>query len=251
MDPSAITESRVKAGGVSFFMRSAGSGAPGRPVVVMVHGMIVSSWYWAPALRELAPLCTACAPDLPGYGRSQKLAHALPVPDLADALGAWMDAAGIASASMIGNSYGCAVVTEFAVRYPSRIRRAVLQGPTTDEEARRFLIQLLRFIRTAPYESPSLPLGMVRDYRAAGWPVVVETIRQALRDPIEKRLPLVRIPALVVRGTRDYVSPQRWAERVTSLLPDGRLAVIPGGGHGVNYSRAREFVGVIRPFLEL
>lgn len=54
----------------------------------------------------------------------------------------------------------------------------------------------------------------------------------------------------MVRGSRDPIVPQRWAEEVARLLPRGRLEVIPGGPHVVNYTVPAEFVRVIRPFLE-
>jgi pimeloyl-ACP methyl ester carboxylesterase len=78
----------------------------------------------------------------------------------------------------------------------------------------------------------------------------VRTFRYALRDRIEARLPLVRVPTLVVRGSRDTIVPQRWAEEATRLLPHGRLVVIPGAAHTLVYKVPAELVRAIRPFLE-
>ena len=44
--------------------------------------------------------------------------------------------------------------------------------------------------------------------------------------------------------------PQRWAEEAASLLPMGRLAVIPGAAHTANYGWAAEFARVVRAFLD-
>jgi len=53
----------------------------------------------------------------------------------------------------------------------------------------------------------------------------------------------------VVRGTRDRIVSQEWASEVARLLPDGRLAVIPGAAHAINFSYPWEFRRAIMPFL--
>jgi pimeloyl-ACP methyl ester carboxylesterase len=61
-------------------------------VVVLVHGIGVSSRYMTPIAIELAATCKVYAPDLPGFGLSAKPSRILDVPALADALAAWMRA---------------------------------------------------------------------------------------------------------------------------------------------------------------
>ena len=75
------------------------------------------------------------------------------------------------------------------------------------------------------------------------------TFGHALADRIEEKLPRVRVPALVVRGSRDPVCPRRWAEEAAGLLPEGRLAVLPGAAHTASYSAPDGFVRAIGPFL--
>ncbi len=60
-------------------------------------------------------------------------------------------------------------------------------------------------------------------------------VAQGQRHRIEKRLPDVSCPALVVRGSADRVVPQRWAEQVTCLLPRGQPRVMPGATHTMTY----------------
>lgn len=77
------------------------------PPVVLVHGLVISSLYMVPTARRLAPFYRVFAPDLPGFGKSGKPARVLSVPELADALVAWLDAAGLGRAAFVGNSLGC------------------------------------------------------------------------------------------------------------------------------------------------
>ena len=52
-------------------------------------------------------------------------------------------------------------------------------------------------------------------------PQGTEDFRYALEDRIEKKLSHVHVPSLVVRGGRDPIVPQHWAEEVARLLPMG------------------------------
>jgi 2-hydroxy-6-oxonona-2,4-dienedioate hydrolase len=55
------------------------------------------------------------------------------------------------------------------------------------------------------------------------------TFHYSLRDTIETKLNEVACPALVVRGTKDPICSQGWAEYVAGRLPQGRLELIPDG----------------------
>jgi 2-hydroxy-6-oxonona-2,4-dienedioate hydrolase len=94
-----------------------------------------------------------------------------------------------------------------------------------------------------------LPIELF-DYLDAGLRRSVRTLRYMLEDRIEEKFSRVRVPILVVRGSRDPIVPQRWAEEAASLLPMGRLAVIPGAAHTANYGWAAEFARVVRAFLD-
>lgn len=224
--------------------------ADGMSPVVLVHGIGVSSRHMIPTAERLAPFAAVYAPDLPGFGRSAKPPVVFDVPRLADALRSWMRAAGLERAALVGNSFGCQIVVDFAVRHGEHAERLVLVGPTTDPNARTVLGQMRRWLHDGLYEAPSLALVLVRDYRDAGARRIVRTFEHALGDAIEDKLPHVRVPVLVVRGGRDPIVPQRWADEVTRLLPLGRLVVVPGAPHAVNYSAPLELVRIIRPFLK-
>ncbi len=219
------------------------------PVVILVHGVVVSSRYMIPTAELLAPYYRVYAPDMPGYGESDKPQHVLELPELADTLARWMDAVGIEQATMLGNSFGCQIIVEFALRHGDRIERAILQGPTIDRHARNLPQQFWRFMVNAPLEDPSQTPIQVYDYWLAGLPRVARTIQISLSDRIEEKLPYVRVPTLVVRGKEDPVVSQQWAEEVVNLLPDARLVVIPGGGHTLNYSAPLEVSRVTRGFI--
>ncbi len=70
-----------------------------------------------------------------------------------------------------------------------------------------------------------------------------------MNDAIEKKLPRMRQPTLVVRGGRDPLVSQPWAEEAAALLPAGALAVVPGAGHAVNYNSPAQLAEVVTAFV--
>jgi pimeloyl-ACP methyl ester carboxylesterase len=222
---------------------------PGRPPVVLVHGLVISSRYMEPLAEALGRHFTVLAPDLPGFGESTKPRHVLTLPELADCLYAWLRTKGIEKAVLIGNSFGCQILAELALRHPEVVDRLVLQGPTTDPAARHLPVQIWRdFVNGRREPRPMGPVSRI-DYAKAGLPRAFTTMRMLVRDRIEDKLPHIQAPTLVVRGTRDPVVPQDWAEHAARLLPRGRLVLVDGGTHTLNYAYPDAFASSILPFL--
>ncbi len=217
--------------------------------VVLLHGLGVSGRYMLPLARELASNFRLHIPDLPGFGASGHPPAALDIPGLATALLAWLDDVGLTEPAVVANSLGCQVAVEAMTQRPCAFTRAVLIGPTFDRRGRSLVVQALRLVRTAVHEDPRLTRIVAGDYRACGVRRALATARHGLAHPLEASLPAVAKPVLVVRGGRDAVVPQRWAHEVTDALPDGRLAVLPGHGHALNYSAPGPLAAAIRPFL--
>ena len=117
-----------------------------------------------------------------------------------------------------------------------------------DPSARTAPRQILRWLWDTVREDPlQLPI-LVRGVGDAGPHGVVGTLVHALRDPIEDKLPLVRVPVLVTRGSREPIVPEAWATTATRLLHLGELAVVPGP-HNANYGAADHLGALVLAFL--
>ncbi len=125
----------------------------------------------------------------------------------------------------------------------------MLQGPTPEPGARTARQQLARYAVTGFFERAPLGWVSMADYALCGARRLAGTFRHMLADRVEDKLPRVAAPVLVVRGTRDRIVPQAWAERAARLLPRGRLAVVPGAAHAINFSYPREFKAAALAFL--
>lgn len=217
--------------------------------VVLVHGLGVSSRYMIPTAACLAPHRQVYAPDLPGFGRSQRRERTLNITELADALHGWMEEIGIPRAVLLGNSIGCQVVVDLALRRPSVVERIVLVAPTVDTEARTVFHSFARLLLDVPRERLSLPFIALLDYLQAGLGRTAHTFGYALQDFIEEKLPSVTHPALVVRGSRDPIVSERWAAQVSALLPAGRLMVVEDAAHAVNHNSPEELARIVLDFM--
>jgi len=142
------------------------------------------------------------------------------------------------------------VVANLAYHHPELVSRLILAAPTIDDHGRSVPRELFRLLRDAPLEPFSLVPIVVADYLRAGLGRALRTLRYALVDRIEEKLPALQMSALVVRGGRDPVVSEPWTERVCRLLPHGRLAVVPRAAHAVQWSAPRELVDLLIPFLD-
>ena len=243
---------RDHVGGLTVHARvSVDSVSEDRLPVILVHGLGMSSRYMIPLAEHLGPHLRVYAPDLPGFGLSDKPAQALTVRQLADALAAWLHQVGVKRASFIGNSLGCEVLVELAVVHPHLIDRLVLQGPTPDPEARGIARQVVGFFLIAPFERWSLAWVALTDYARSGIRRYLQTLSSMVDNHIGEKALRVSQPTLVVWGTRDYIVPYEFVMRLSAALTQGTLAVIPGAAHGINYSQPEAFTAVLLPFLLL
>lgn len=132
---------------------------PEGPAVVLVHGLGLSGRYMIPTAEILASDYRVWVPDLPGFGDSDKPRKVLDIPKLADWLAGWIEAAGFDRVALLGNSQGCQTIADLAARYPERVDRALLQGPTTPPDERSWFWQFIRWRQNQRYNpAHSAPL---------------------------------------------------------------------------------------------
>lgn len=219
------------------------------PVVVLVHGSGLSGRYMIPTAHQLISDFRVYLPDFPGFGDSDKPEKALTVPELADSLAAWIVAAKLERASLLGNSFGCQVIADLAARYPERVERAILQGPTTPPEERFTFWQFIRWRQNQRYNPSSLGPITNEDYRKCGFRRMYWSFQEQLTDRIEDKASRIKAPVLVVRGEHDPIANQRWCEEIAHLCPRGQLVVIPGVAHTLCYTAPVQLAAVTRSFL--
>lgn len=244
---SGIRRRRREGQPLRMHARVGGGNGGGKPALVLVPGLVVTSRNVGPTAQRLQEAFSVYALDLPGFGKSDKPSHALSVPELATALLAWMDAAGLPDAHLLGNSFGCQVIAEVACRAPERIKSLVLTGPALDPAIRNGWSPIWRLLVDA-FREPSLIWPVCYDFFEMGPGRVWATFRHCLEDRIEDKLPRLRMPALVVRGEHDPIARPAWLARMARLLPDARTHTVARAPHAIAWSAPEEVARVAGAF---
>ncbi len=199
------------------------------PRVVLVPGLGLDERSSA-RLREGLP---ATVVRLPGMGLPG------PVPsleDLADRLTAGL---GKGPVVLAGHSQSCQVVVAAAQR-DARVVAVVILGPTTDPRMRALPVLAGRWLRTVVREPWwQVPLVLAQWWRT-GPRAMTALWRRTAPDRIDRRLPEVRVPVTVVRGSRDRLCPRGWAARLAAAAPQGRLVELAGAAHMTPQTHPRE-----------
>lgn len=112
-----IDHKYVEANGARFHLACSGNGPP----LILIHGWPEFWFTWEPVMRRLAGHFTLIAPDLRGFGDSDKPSGIFGPEDHARDIVALMDALHIPTAGIVGHDVGGAAMQSLARRIPDRI----------------------------------------------------------------------------------------------------------------------------------
>ncbi|GAB3973700.1 alpha/beta fold hydrolase [Plantactinospora veratri] len=214
---------------------------------VLLHGLAVSHRYLMPTALCLGGR-SVYVPDLFGFGLSDKPPAVLDVGQHAETIATLTDILGIASAAIIGNSFGCQVAVELAVRRPDLVATLILVGPTTDPTAATMTGQARRLLRDLPREDWRQTPILAKDLRDAGPRRIIATLRHAVKDHIDAKLPAISVPTLLVRGDRDPIAPARWVDHAAHLTPNGHTLTV-AAAHNVVTTAGPRLAAAVDTFL--
>jgi 2-hydroxy-6-oxonona-2,4-dienedioate hydrolase/4,5:9,10-diseco-3-hydroxy-5,9,17-trioxoandrosta-1(10),2-diene-4-oate hydrolase len=282
MTTTQLIENTVSVAGKPIFVAETGSG----PAVVMLHGggpgaSGVSNY--SRNIDALAQQFRVIVPDMPGYGRSAKgVDQDDPFGYLADMIRGLLDELGLATAHLIGNSYGGAAALRLALDTPHRVDKLVLMGPggigTTRAAPTAGLKSLLSyyggdgpsrekleaFIRNyLVYDGASVPDELIDPrYAASLDPEVVAdpplrrpsgpmALRTLWRMDLtrDSRLKHLRTPTLVLWGRDDKVNRPSGGPMLVNLMPNAELVMTSHTGHWMQWERADLFNRLVNDFL--
>jgi pimeloyl-ACP methyl ester carboxylesterase len=240
----------------------AGEGEP----LVLIHGFTATWRCWLPVLGELVPRFEVIAPTLHGHDGGGALpAHEEPhsIARAADFLEEHLDALGVGTAHLAGNSLGGALALELAKR--GRARSVVGISPAGgirpgDEAAAKKIIKVFsRMQKTTTRSLPILPRVMarpglrrlaLRDVMTRGHQVpaaeavglarssvrcaIIEDVFAVLRsgDASVHGLGEIKVPVLITWGSKDRILPiEAHAPRLREEIPGVEFRVHQGIGH--------------------
>ncbi|WP_158892969.1 alpha/beta fold hydrolase [Amycolatopsis anabasis] len=260
---------RVSLGEITIGYDDRGSGPP----LLLVHGHPFDRSMWGPQLEHFAAAgWRVVAPDLRGYGESTVVPGKTPLATFAGDLAALLDHLGLDRAVLCGLSMGGQIVLEFQRLFADRVRGLVLadtfaRAETTEgRKVRNATADRLLREGMAGYAEEVLT-KMVSPENARTQPWVADHVltmmrgahpegaAAALRGRAERPdyvglLPRIAVPALVVVGRDDELTPVGDARLLHERIPGAKLAVVEGAAHLPNLERRAAFNRVLAGFLE-
>jgi magnesium chelatase accessory protein len=266
----------VDSAGIRWFVRIEGQG----PVLLLLHGTGSSSASWRGLIPLLSDRFTLVAPDLPGHGRTSAVPHGpISLPVVARAVAVLMRDLGLGPEFVAGHSAGAAISAQMALAETPSVQRLAWIAPA-----------LVPFAGLAGLVAPTLArllsrssaLAHLAAWRARSDLAVrrmiantgstldergVEAYGSLLRRPshvagalammagwdlapLNRALPLIRAPVLLVHGERDRIVPVRQSEQAAARLPVARVERLPALGHLAHEERPRDVSRLLASWFE-
>lgn len=248
---AGLSPASIEAGGLNWAYHEGGQG----PTLVLIHGFSADKDNWVRIGRQLTHRFHVVAPDLIGFGDSDRpddLSYAIDAQ--AERLLGFLDAKGIDQAHFGGSSMGGYLASVIANQEPERVLSLWLLAPggvyggEPSEMIQRVFgggsnplipateadfAETLSFVFSdPPFISPS-----VRDYLARRQIQRRDLLEQIFSDlryrsrPLEEYLAGFQGPVLITWGEEDRVLHHSGAGVLRELLPQAEVQLMPGTGH--------------------
>jgi 3-oxoadipate enol-lactonase len=245
----------------------AGSGPP----LLLVHGFPLDHTMWQGQIEGLADRFRIIAPDLRGFGQSSVTAGLVTMQRMADDLAKVLDSLQVNEPVVFcGLSMGGYVAWQFALRYRERLARLIqcdTRAIADSAEAAANRVGLAnRVLKEGPgfVAETMLPKLFAPATIEAQSPVVQATREVILRtDPkgiaaasrgmsqrpdVTPQLSKFDMPALLLCGQHDAISPPAEMQGIAATMPQARFVEIAGAGHMSPLEKPAEVNAAIREF---
>lgn len=237
--------------------------------VVCVHGWGASWKFWRATLAGYGGRRRVLAPDLPGFGDSEKPRVRYSLPFYVAWLHSFLQAFGLKKIILFGHSMGSMIASLFASRYPDLVERLVLVSPPIHGKkalylrSRIFALPVFRWLLYLCSKVRWMRHRLARDFSHAR-PLDAEIIDDVAKAPyrslignmlvlrnadISKDLEKILAPTLVVGGTRDRVIKPAQFPYASERIPDATLKEMEETGHCPMLERPEEFHQLAEDFV--
>jgi 2-hydroxymuconate-semialdehyde hydrolase len=245
------------------------------PAVLLLHGFPTSSHLWRDLVPMLAPRCRVLAPDLLGYGDSEKPVEpeALTVRSQAAVMRELITALEVEEVAIVGHDIGGGLAQLLALEGDGKTLVLIdtisfdswpiegvrmLQAARDDQVDQEFVSGVAGMALELGMSEPERlldedraeflrpwlaePLALIRAARAIDGVGLVGT---------EERLAKVEARTLVLWGEDDPYQPAELAERLGEIMPGATVALIPGSSHYVTEDAPEVVLPLISEYLRV
>jgi pimeloyl-ACP methyl ester carboxylesterase len=249
--------------------------------VILIHGLGASADIWMHNISAIASGYRVYAPDLVGFGRSDKPDVKYSPSYMAVFINDFMTALDIENACLMGLSLGGGVALQYILQFASNVQRLVLVDSAGLGREMPLAMRLatvpvigelmlspsragMAFVLKQLVHDPAvitddlIDLYVELNFSQGAVKTVLALLRACLTihgarpdvlDPITKNLDNIKIPTLIIWGRQDRLFPVGHACFAKEKIPDSYLYIFDQCGHMPNFERPEEFNSVVLNFL--
>lgn len=192
----------------------------GKPLILL-HGNGENCDYFVGQIDEFARYFHVYALDTRGHGKTPRGEAPFTIRQFADGLRDFMDAHQLEKAHLLGFSDGGNIAMVFAMKYPERVDRLILDGANLDARGVKRSIQIPIEIG---YRFARLFAGRSEEARRHA-----EMLGLMVHDPnvLPEELAAIRARTLVIAGTKDMIK-EVHTRLMADHIPGARLVFLEG-----------------------
>ena len=235
------------------------------PPLVMLHGWAASHKFWKYCFSAFSPRRRVIAPDMVGFGISEKPDRDYTLDGLASWLGKFLDAMKLDRVTLVAHSMGGTIALLYALQNPGRIEKLVVSNPVIVGKtafSRRNRLCMAPGIRRLLYHLAKIgpirrwvakdfttigPLDddLAKDVTRGTYRSTFESLLSTRDVDLREKLASLSVPTLSIGTDLD----QLVATDQYTLVPAQKKARITGSGHIPMIERPEEFNRVLNDFL--
>ncbi|MBI4589406.1 MAG: alpha/beta hydrolase [Candidatus Rokubacteria bacterium] len=226
----------------------------------LVHGSGGSTLAWVRQLEGLADAARVVALDLPGHGDSAG-EGSRSIDDYVSVVKAFVQAMRLGRVVLGGHSMGGAIAQATALAHPDLLSGLILVGTGARLRVLPRILELIAsnyaegcaFVNAYAF-SPAASEALKEGAKAA----ILRTRPQVTHGDftacnafdVMDRVGNIRLPALVICGRDDRLTPPKYARFLAQRIPGARLVLVDKAGHYVQLEQPEIVNAEIREFLE-
>lgn len=253
---------RVSNGDVFLNYEEGGEGTP----LVLIHGLGSSLRFWDGVREPLEKHHRVIRYDARGFGESDRPAGPYDTTTFARDLAGLLDVLGVERAHVVGLSMGGVIAQRFALDFPGRARSLVLLSTSSEvgEKAAAFWSRLADLVERHGLSdrvtdasrcfAPAFAAAHPDVVRAHGRPgsndpgAYAATARAMGSYGWTAELRNVAVPALVLHGLADQLTPPGGGVKLARALARARLLLLPDVGHFLPIEQPALFTSIVLSF---
>lgn len=231
------------------------------PVIIVLHGLFGALSNFNSVLNEFSQSCRVIIPIIPLYQKGVKIS--LTIDGLADFIEEFIEAKGLQSFSLLGNSLGGHIGMVYTLRNSEKVETLILTGSSGLFETgmgvgfpRRSSYGFVEERVAYTFYSPELATKELVDEvydivnDNAKTLSVIRVARSAQRHNMKDDIGAITAPTLLIWGLNDNITPPRVAHEFDKLIPNTELRFIDKCGHAPMMEQPAVFNQVMSNFLQ-